>query len=270
MNDFTNEFARSVGHHFVTLTCVQYPPGDSKSIIHLFSGFIVEVEKKWFYITAGHILRDIQKAIKAGSSFDIWRLGDQTAGNQFGTAAIPYSFETNHWVVVEDEESGLDYAAVELNDLYRSQLEAGGVIPLSKKSWDTHFSESEYWALFGVPSENVFYDGKTRITARVVMSPLIPAQEPPNVSRKVPYRFYAKLAVGSEKYMNDIDGMSGAPVFSIRKINDSWTYRIIGVQSSWYPPNKILAICPIANFGFELEKVVQKTSEVAFDKSYYI
>ena len=267
MNDFTNKVAHSVGRHFVTLTCVQYPPDDSKSYIHLFSGFVVEVETKWFYITAGHILRDIQKAIKARSRFDLWRLGDQTAGNHFGAAAIPYSFETNHWIVLENEESGLDYAAVELGNLYRSQLEVGGVIPLSNTSWDTQFSESEYWALFGVPSESVLYDGETRITARVVMSPLIRAEAPPNASPKVTNRFYAKLVDGSEQYMNDLDGMSGAPVFSIKKVNDSWVYTVIGVQSSWYRSNKILAICPFADFGFELKKVVQRTSEVAFDKS---
>jgi hypothetical protein len=266
MNDFTNKVARSVGRHFVTLTCVQHPPGDSKPYILLFSGFVVEVANRWFYITAGHILRDIQEAIKAGSFFDIWRLGDQTAGNHFGAAAIPYSFEPNHWIVLENEESGLDYAAVELSDIYRRQLKAGGVIPLASTSWDTHFSEHEYWALFGVPSESVLYDGETRISARVVMTPLIPAEAPPNTSQKVQNKFYAKLADGSEQYMKDIDGMSGGPVFSIKKINGSWAYSVIGVQSSWYPSDKVLAICPFVSFGIELEKVVQRRSGIALDK----
>jgi hypothetical protein len=31
--------------------------------IHLFSGFVVDIAGEWFYVTAGHILRDIRKAL---------------------------------------------------------------------------------------------------------------------------------------------------------------------------------------------------------------
>ena len=116
----------------MTLSCVQHPHDSTEMRVHVFSGFVVSVVGEWFYITAGHILKDIRTAIEAGTTFDVWRLGDQTAGNLFNNTAIPYAFELDKWFVLEDSEAGLDYATVHLGGLYRKQLEAGGVSPLAK------------------------------------------------------------------------------------------------------------------------------------------
>ncbi|WCM78271.1 hypothetical protein M5C94_22660 [Acidovorax sp. GBBC 712] len=75
--------------------------GEKKPLI--FSGFLAEVAETWVYVTAGHILRDIRKAIDAGLSFDIWRLGDQTAGHDFKDTGVPFQFELDEWLVIEDE-----------------------------------------------------------------------------------------------------------------------------------------------------------------------
>ncbi|HEX5127507.1 MAG TPA: hypothetical protein VFW00_12255, partial [Rhodocyclaceae bacterium] len=80
----------------------------------MFSGFVVDISGEWFYVTAGHILRDIQTALASGSSFDIWRFGDLTAGNLFGKSPVPYDFIVETWLVLRDETVGLDYAAVHL------------------------------------------------------------------------------------------------------------------------------------------------------------
>jgi hypothetical protein len=44
-------------------------------------------------------------------------------------AAIPYAFDIDRWLVMEDKELGLDYAAVALDTIYQMQLEAGGCKP---------------------------------------------------------------------------------------------------------------------------------------------
>ncbi len=178
MNTFTDRVARSIGRHFVSLSCVQHPPNGGEMRIHVFSGFVVDVAGQWFYVTAGHILRDIQKAMDCGSIFDIWRLGDQTAGNRFNNAAIPYAFDPNHWFVLEDADVGLDYATTHLGGLYRQQLETGGVTAIAKNAWSDPLAEHDHWALVGIPTETVSYDGKTVISARIVMAPLLPTDAP--------------------------------------------------------------------------------------------
>lgn len=254
--NLTQRVVQTVGKHFVTLSCIQYPSGNLPEKELVFSGFIVDVLGEWFYVTSGHILRDIHTAINSNSSFDRWRLDDQTAGNRFNGKAIPYDFVKEDWLVIEDKESGLDYAAVHLRPLYRLQLEAGGVTAISRNTWSDHVTEADHWILLGIPSESVEYDGETLIKGRVVMSPLVHADEPALAGEKAKNQFYAKPADSSEKFFEDADGMSGGPVFALKKVNEQWLYGAIGIQSGWYKESRTLTICPFSSFGIALEEVV--------------
>lgn len=263
MTDFTERVARSVGRHFVTLSCVQHPPGSASMEVHVFSGFIVAVKGEWFYVTAGHILRDIRHALAAGSRFDIWRFGDQTAGNRFKDTAIPYDFDLSKWFVLEDADAGLDYATVHIGGLLRQQLEVGGVTALDRNAWGDHVIEHDHWALIGIPRETVAYDGETIISARVVMAPLIPTEPPPLAEQKAENQFYAKLADDSEAFVRDVDGMSGGPVFMLHQVDQTWKYKVIGVQSAWYRSSRVVAVCPFSSFGLALEPVVEEALGLA-------
>lgn len=258
MNKFTERFANSIGRHFVALSCVQHLPASKSMRVHVFSGFVVDIMGEWFYVTAGHILRDVRRAIDGGSAFDLWRLDDQTAGKRFNNIAVPYDFQLEHCCVLEDASAGLDYAAVHLGGLYRKQLEAGGVVPIAKKAWGDHVTEHDHWVLFGIPSESISYDGTTQITAKVVMVPLVSAEPPPLAAQKAESQFYAKLADGSEEVVKDIDGMSGGPIVMLWKADDTWKYSVIGVQSAWYPNARIIAACPFSSFADALEPVVEE------------
>jgi len=255
VSSLTERFFRTVGRHFVTLSCVQRRPGTTEERLFVFSGFLVEAAGVWFYVTAGHILRDIRKSLARGDTFDIWRLDDQTAGNRFNGAAIPYAFDIERWLVIEDEEVGLDFAVVPLDTYYCRHLKAGGAVPIDKIAWGDHVTEHDQWALVGIPSESVAYDKKTIITGRIAVMPLEPADEPPGAGRKAENQFYARIKdLGNVK---DIDGMSGGPVFSLKKIDGTWKYKVIGVQSAWYPSARIIAACPFASLGQELERLVE-------------
>ena len=214
-------------------------------------------------MTAGHILRRVQAALAAGSTFDIWRLGDQTAGNRFAGTAIPYAFELDRWFVLEDSNAGLDYATVHLGGLYRTMLEAGGVLPLGSGAWSDHTVEHEHWALVGIPSESVSYDQRSQISARVVVAPLIPTTSPDSAGQRAENQFYAKLAEDSENVVKDIDGMSGGPIFMLRDAGETWKYNLIGVQSAWYRESRVIAACPFTSFGKALEPIVREAIRLA-------
>lgn len=256
MTILTRRVAQALGKHFVTLSCVQHPPDDLPEKVLVFSGFVVDVAGEWFYVTAGHILRNIETALASGSSFDVWRLDDQTAGNRFNGMAVPYEFDAEEWLVLRDDTSGLDYAATHIGYFYRRQLEAGGVTAIERNAWSDHVTEHDHWVLVGIPSESVAYDEKTIITARVVMSLLKPADEPALACEKTQNQFYAKPDDGSESIFNDADGLSGGPVFALKKLGEKWVYGVIGVQSAWYRTSRTLAVCPFSSFGFALEKIV--------------
>lgn len=265
MMNFTERVAKSIGRHFVTLSCVQRRPESDEEYIHVFSGFFVAAKGEWFYMTAGHILRDIRTAIEGNSTFDVWRFGDQTAGNRFQDTAIPYAFDVEQWFVLENAETGLDYATVNISGLYRKQLEAGGVTALDKNAWGDHLSEHDHWVLAGIPKETVSYDGLSTISARFVVAPLTSIDAPEFAGRRAENKFYAKLTDDSERFVNDIDGMSGGPVFTLRLVDETWKYKVIGVQSAWYPSNRVVAVCPFAAFGEALEAELEKAFQLPED-----
>lgn len=220
----------------------------------MFSGFLVEIAGSWLYVTAGHVLRDIKAAVDAGSEFDVWRLGDQTAGNRFKDVGIPFDFVFERWLVIESEDSGLDYAAVMLDELYCRLLGAGGAVPLHKDVWGDYVSEHDHWALVGIPSETVTYDGEATIQGRVVLAPLESVGIPEAAGEKSQNQFYARLKSDPEAILNNLAGMSGGPVFSLKKIEGEWKYWIIGVQSGWYRSTRIITACPFSSFGKAIEK----------------
>lgn len=262
MSDLSERLGKTIGKHFVTLSCVQQPSG-GEDHVHVFSGFVVEIAGEWLYITAGHILRAIREATQKGSVFDVWRLGDQTAGYKFQDTAVPYAFDIDQWCVLEDESLGLDYAAVHIGGLYRRQLEAGGVVPFGPDSWSDHTVPHDHWALIGVPSESVTYDGRTIITAKIVVAPLIETGPPLLAEGKAMNQFYAKLALDSDGVATDLDGMSGGPIAMLKYVDNRWKYSIIGVQSSWYRSLRIIAACPIRSFTDALYPVIKEALKLA-------
>jgi hypothetical protein len=71
MANFNKRVFESTGRHLVTLSCVQRVPGDTKEYLQLISGFIVELVGQWLFVTAGHVLKEIQAAIDGGAEFDV-------------------------------------------------------------------------------------------------------------------------------------------------------------------------------------------------------
>ena len=179
---------------------------------------------------------------------DTWRLGDETARGE-PRPAIPFDFDLSKWLVVEDRNLGLDYAAVVLDSLYCQGLEAGGAVPVPQEAWGSHLQEHDYWALFGIPAETASYNGKSIICARATTLVLEPSASPRGPSEKDKNRFYAKLVGDSVDAVASLVGMSGGPLFALRAIDDIWHYSAIGVQSGWFPTERVVIACPFFSFA---------------------
>lgn len=265
MIDLTERAFKSVARHFVSLSCMQHVPrlGELKTLV--FSGFLIDVEGVWVYVTAGHIIRDIRRALDAGYTFDRWRFDDQSAGNSFNGMAVPMHFDIDRWLVIENAETGLDYAATLVDGLIREALDRGGALPLGKAAWGNQLTPRDHLALVGVPSETVSYDGGARISARLMFVPLEPADEPEAAGQKVHNQFYARLKADPSNCLGDVDGMSGGPVFAFRTDNEHGhcKYHVVGIQSAWYPSARTIAACPFSSFALELEKVIREALAVS-------
>ncbi len=256
MSRHDQRVSKSLGRHLVTLSAVQQVPNDAKEHLVVFSGFVIEVLGEWMFVTAGHVLRDIRKAMSVGTVFDIWRFSDYTADGMFKTTGIPMDFDIDDWLWVYDDAVGLDVAAMPLRELYRKALEAGNVMPIPHGAWRSNEVEWKDWAVMGVPYESVEYDGITEISARAVMVALKPVLGDEIPEEPKPFKFYARLHDKSEQVVSNVEGMSGSAIFAFDSSSEDWQYVVIGIQSSWWKSKRIISACNFLTLASALTEVV--------------
>ena len=261
MTSISEQFLKAVGKHFVSLSCVRTDEKDNPIVAHIFSGFVIEVLEEWFLVTAGHVLSELREAMDAGARFRIWRLGDQTGSGKYGSKAIPFDFDVEDWLVISDDENGMDYAATPLLSLFRAALERGGIVPLSERVWGNPWNdEFTRRVLVGIPKESASYDGVSVICAKFALAPMQPADPPLNAERKIENQFFSKLDEDPSDIIKNLKGMSGGPIFSCKIEGSNLHYKVLGVQSSWYPSQRIVAACPIGSFGKAIEQAIKEAA----------
>ena len=220
------------------------------------STFVISVRDVWFLITAGHVLRDVERRLKDGRQIVKARLVDGFATNEtLPPIVFPFS-DTPEWHVFS---GGLDYALFPLRPLYALQLMEGGVVPLNEESWTDAPEEPDAYYLLGFPDQATDVSVNSRSDGGVVnvstgtpLLPVVRVTDPPDTMKLAAERFYAKVPVvagsgdGRDTSLTDISGMSGGPVFAVaHEGKETLRYWVVAVQSSWLEDSRVLAACPI-------------------------
>lgn len=242
----------SIARHFVPITWVDVPRSGTQSIKHAertfaVSGFVVSVCGNWFLVTAGHILEGIRARQSADRRLISCHIIDGFANN---CQLQPIPFDMCSANVVHCDIEGVDYALVELRPIYVEQLKAGGVIPVSEALWRGPTSETATRCVVGLPSSLKTVTANSRgkqlkvqIAAQLVCLPLYPADDVPEVlTSNRDKRLYSRVPIAQSEagHIDDIDGLSGSPVVEVtRSANGEYSYRVVGIQSSWTPTQRI-------------------------------
>jgi hypothetical protein len=257
--DASTHFLREhAGKHFVFLSGRVHRSGvkEPAKLFHA-SGFVVEVEEHWFFVTAGHVINAINELEQSGYAFDSWMLEDKSAGHDF-PFGVPITFDPRLWIVFEIESRGLDYAAFPLIDLWVQALRVGGVRAIDETTWlPIPIEECKDWLLVGIPRESITH-AAGRFTLKLTLIPVLPAEPPYGAESKEPNRYYAKIKDGPDGHLRieDVDGMSGGPIFGTKLIEGRLKYWAIGVQSGFFEKSRIISFCPLAGFLLELKNVI--------------
>ncbi len=250
------EIMKMFGNHFVSLVVRVGPKGsktDEKDRICNFSGFILSIRGVWHLVTAGHILRAIEVWFGNGQ-FKQAELID-SYGNAYKTEIpTPFDLERAIKTYIDDDDDGLDFGLITFAPYYQRLLQANGIEPFSEKTWENGPADFERFLLLGLPFE---VNPQDHDPAKVVVSPVLLAVErlrdrPAGFAETQFPRFYGQL--GPAKLINDINGMSGGPIFGIAKDQDgNRRYWAVAVQSAWQPSTRIIAACPLPVMGAIIE-----------------
>lgn len=250
----------NAGKCFVFLTYKGRAPNEPQEARKLYhsSCFVVEVQEQWFLITAGHVIAGISKALQGGAHCDTWELQDQTAGHAF-RGGIPYPFSVDDWTIIDIPDRGIDYAVAPLSHLFVCNLLAGGVEPLTESIWGPiSAQECEDWLVVGIPKESIESRGAASV-AKFTLLPLIPTTAPEGAGDTAQNFYFGKIKVQPKldsATVNNIEGMSGGPVFGTKRIDGVLRYWAIGIQSSWYKGHGVVCFCPLSGFLLALRQIM--------------
>jgi len=220
------------------------------------SGFVISVRGVWFLVTAGHVIDDLEKRFV--HSHD---LREMFIHDGFGTTIeLPQSgfdWRGANKGAIFDKEAGVDFGFIVLRPMYRKLLKKAGVVALEEHMWKRPPSDMHGYLLWGVP--NQLFSGRVISTTSgdlltySLHAPLVAisrTDDPPKHMQKPIARLYATVPdsirneQGNLVKLGDIDGMSGGPIFGLRREGGGTRYWVVGLQSHWDLPTRTIA----ANF----------------------
>lgn len=213
------------------------------------SGFLVYTKGLLIWMTAGHVLQSLNVLLQSEEVRGIKaRWIDDYPDKQANF--IPCDPSGLRPTPIDIE--GYDFGIVILRPLYAAQiLKNKGKVPLTEAYWmvDDGF-EAEGYYLVGFPKE--FTDLKQinenskkvefNSSATCVSVPLM--KEDQTIHKlegdfwQHENNFYGQvfpIRNDNGSPLTDISGMSGGPIFGVRRIDENkFEYRIIAIQSSWF------------------------------------
>jgi len=222
------------------------------------TSFVLSVEDRWFLITAGHCLRDIQtRMTNDGYEITSCALVDSSGLGASFREPIPFAYmhaQPHH--IIQGYE--LDYGVVPLSQYYRGLLEANKIEALNEEVWDKQPPRVEFYKLIGVPAQlSVAWEHAFQlITTLHEVEPL--ATIPPGLQPTNTPLFYGRIVLGAG--LTDIQGMSGSPIFAFSDDPDrGLRYWLVAVQSHWIPSSGVIIGCPMRTLGQFLRSLITQS-----------
>ncbi len=142
------EFVRSLAVNFVSLTWND----ETQQKYQAASGFVIAVRGAWWFITAGHILGRIERALADGQRLTNFSLDDGWSIDSRHRRSIPFAFErTQIFVLGEDD---IDLGVIYLLPYYAEQLAANNVRPMDESVFSAPLPGTfEWYALLGLATQ---------------------------------------------------------------------------------------------------------------------
>ena len=254
------------GQHFVALFLeIDRPPHKRGQFRNFFgfSGILISVDGVTFYMTAGHILRDILEGLQDQTISILGaKLGDVFGASRITDYPIPFNLDPAEIFFIIDDKLGLDFGLIALTSYYLKLLAANNVTSLFRENWEKqHQVRYDAFIMMGLPKEHT--GENLAPTGSLQVSPTLLVLEPigktvAGIPKDTKGRFHARIS--SELPFESIVGMSGGPIFGIN-FDDPMRYWIVAIQSSWLESAKEVFGCPIQNVGEMIQEELRKARQ---------
>jgi hypothetical protein len=257
VDELLEAFLKRISPHIVALTGQAVPvdaSGNPKGRKQFFShsGFVIRYSGLWVYVTAGHVLRQLDEQIRDKKIKLLHsHLGDYFATDLDVGFAAPFDYPNAMKLYIDDDKLGVDVGFMLISPLYQASMIDRKVQPFVMDGWESVMPRNfKRYVLVGLPEEK--FDRSTRIGVKgesiigAVRLALMMAWESDAVPKQKPQPENPWLAIqlGDDGRVNNIVGMSGGPILGILIEEDCYT--VAGVQSWWDPERRVCFGTPIS------------------------
>jgi hypothetical protein len=233
--------------HLVALCVTFRRKGEDGDRFSAYSGTLIMLHNTVFFLTAGHILEDLEEARKSDDvEFSSAVLADTFGLKRISNLPIPFDLKGAKFFHINDAEEGLDFGVIPLSSYYVRLLAANGVVALEEVNWARQDRVTfDAYAMLGFPeefvSENVNDAGEGFVYPTMFrVHRLEPPPEDTPVTRHP--RFVGRI--DQELPLNSVKGMSGGPIFGF-SIGTETRYWVVALQSTWRPTSRTVYGCSL-------------------------
>lgn len=229
--------------------------------IGVYSGFLLELGNMFMWVTAGHVLEEIE-AICGMSSYSSVRIGWADNSESIPAARIPFDFASTP--KFKHNKDGIDIGWLVPHGLALEALrKEPNNVPFTEPAWRNITAEYAILSMYlvGCPREAV----RPAVIPDLSRDPITIAMPTSRLRlRKIDPRtdedpkdcwdksdsFFAEIVpegAPSTVMLSSIIGMSGGPVIALSERPDKKiAYHLVGIQSAWLPESRIIRATPIS------------------------
>lgn len=238
--------------------------------------FIVSVGERWFLITSGHVLKEIEGRVRNPRiRIEYFMLADFFGEREAVKVPTPFSFDPEESFYEDNNQLGLDFGFIPLRAWYVTGLRANGIIPITEQYWTRpHDPPITAYFMLGFPQDlNLARNLPTKpgdernASATPVLVSVERVDDPATLPDSVPTRettfprFIGRITAAEIEFR--VEGMSGGPIFGLVDVGSSAAYTVVAMQNSWHAPTRTLFGCPIRVFGAILTAYLENETKSA-------
>lgn len=256
--------------HLVALG-VTFEHKDSKKLqsalqFAAYAGTLIKIHNTICFLTAGHILKDLEQALKS-DQVQIKRavLADTFGLHCVSNHPIPFDLRNAKLFYIDDDLEGLDFGVIILEPYYVRLLALNGMVALEEKNWiHQHNVKFEGYLMLGLPEEftSLSVNGDAGVKPTMLRVERLDCAPASAAQTQYP-RFVGQLPQGLP--LKSVSGMSGGPIFGFSH-RPELRYWVVALQSSWVPDRGIVYGCPVPILASLMtewaEQVVVERSEI--------
>ena len=150
------EFIRYMSRHLVALTGKRINKRKKAATYFVYSGFVIKIRDEWFWATAGHCVKQLNRWISAKRiQLSHVCFADFFGPNATSSDQIPFELASESFSL-DRKEYGLDFGLIHLTMECRKDLEVNGIEPITRKHWiEPNKFEFETFKMLGRPNHLV-------------------------------------------------------------------------------------------------------------------